>query len=116
MMTARFVAEPRWPETNRAIAERTVWYLAHASSQLFARTGDVDLISWVLDPQNYAFSVYMAPTLVAGVAVFLLGALVLLREGVTRVSLSFALLTLCAAVWLTTFSTWRVMPVYLRWK
>ena len=62
------------------------------------------MISRVLDPHNYVFSLYMMPTLVTGLAVLLLGGLVLLRERITRVSLSFALLTLTVAIWLTAFS------------
>ncbi|HET9495075.1 MAG TPA: PAS domain S-box protein, partial [Chloroflexia bacterium] len=62
------------------------------------------MISRVLDPDNYALSIYMAPTLITGAAVLLLGGLVLLRERVTRVSLSFALLTFTVAIWLTAFS------------
>ncbi len=62
------------------------------------------MITQVLDPADYSLSLYSIPTFVTAVAILLLGLLALVRERVSRVTVSFALVTLAAGVWLFCFS------------
>ncbi len=54
----------------------------------------------VLDPREYSFTIFAVPTLITGAAVLSLGAVVMLRGRISRVSLSFLLITLYIAIWL----------------
>ena len=58
----------------------------------------------VLNPSNYSFSLYSIPTLLTAVGILLLGLLVLFRERLTLVSMSFLLVTLSVFIWLFAFS------------
>jgi signal transduction histidine kinase/PAS domain-containing protein len=70
---------------------------------------------------NYSFNPYAIPTLVTGVAIIALGFIVLVGERNSRVSLSFFIMTVTAAIWLFCYSlmycaiaapvasTWAVM-------
>src|SRR5688500_3607078 len=58
----------------------------------------------LLDPSNYAFSIYAVPTFITTVAILLLGLVVLVRERKSPVSLSFFLLTGMVSIWLFCFS------------
>ena len=57
-----------------------------------------------LNSASYYFNLYSVPTLVTTAAILLLGLLVLIRERVSWVSISFALLTISVSVWLFTYS------------
>ena len=54
----------------------------------------------LFNPANYNFSPYAIPTLIAGVAILALGFIVLVGERNSRVSLSFFVMTVTAAIWL----------------
>ena len=70
---------------------------------------------------NYSFNPYAIPTLVTGVTIIALGFIVLVGERNSRVSLSFFIMTVTAAIWLFCYSlmycaiaapvasTWAVM-------
>jgi signal transduction histidine kinase/PAS domain-containing protein len=70
---------------------------------------------------NYSFNPYAIPTLVTGAAIIALGFIVLVGERNSRVSLSFFIMTVTAAIWLFCYSlmycaiaapvasTWAVM-------
>jgi PAS domain S-box-containing protein len=58
----------------------------------------------ILDPSNYAFSVYAVPTLVTMMAILLLGLFELSRDRVSLVSVSFFVVTLAVSIWLLAFS------------
>src|SRR5215210_6254 len=62
------------------------------------------MIAHLLDPAYYAVSVYAIPTFLTTLAIFLLGLVVLLRERLSHVSISFFLLTLTVSIWLFGFS------------
>jgi len=62
------------------------------------------MLMQLLDPSNYAFSIYAVPTFITTVAILLLGIAVLVREGKSPVSLSFFLLTAMVSIWLFCFS------------
>ncbi len=62
------------------------------------------MLTQVLDPSSYTLSLYSIPTFVTAVAILLLGLLALARERVSRVTVSFALVTLAAGLWLFCFS------------
>ena len=53
---------------------------------------------------NYSFNPYAIPTLVTGVAIIALGFIVLVGERNSRVSLSFFIMTVTAAIWLFCYS------------
>jgi signal transduction histidine kinase/PAS domain-containing protein len=53
---------------------------------------------------NYTFNPYALPTLVTGVAIMALGFIVLVGERDSRVSLSFFIMTVSAAIWLFCYS------------
>ncbi len=53
---------------------------------------------------NYSFNPYAIPTLVTGVAIMALGFIVLVGERNSRVSLSFFIMTVTAAIWLFCYS------------
>ena len=58
----------------------------------------------LFNPANYNFSPYAIPTLIAGVAILALGFIVLVGERDSRVSLSFFVMTVTAAIWLFCYS------------
>jgi PAS domain S-box-containing protein len=58
----------------------------------------------LFNPANYNFSPYAIPTLIAGVAILALGFIVLVGERNSRVSLSFFVMTVTAAIWLFCYS------------
>ena len=58
----------------------------------------------MLDPTNYSFSLYAAPTLLVAVAVISLGMIVLVGERHARVGFSFFVMTATAATWLLSYS------------
>ena len=58
------------------------------------------MLSQVLDPGSYTFSLYSLPTAVAAGSILLLGLLVLAREARSPVSNAFLLVTLSVAIWL----------------
>jgi signal transduction histidine kinase/PAS domain-containing protein len=60
--------------------------------------------SELFNPANYSFNPHAIPTLVTGVAVIALGFIVLVAERNSRVSLSFFMMTLIAAIWLFCYS------------
>ncbi len=62
------------------------------------------MLSHILDPTNYSFSIYSIPTLAAMAAVLLLGLFVLVRERISTVSVAFTLVTLVVGIWLFCFS------------
>jgi PAS domain S-box-containing protein len=62
------------------------------------------LLSHILDPANYSFSIYSIPTLAAMTGVLLLGLFVLVRERISTVSVAFTLVTLVVGIWLFCFS------------
>ena len=62
------------------------------------------MIAQLLDPSNYAFSIYAVPTFLTTAAILLLGMMVLVRERKSPVSLSFFLLTGMVSIWLFGFS------------
>ena len=53
---------------------------------------------------NYSFNPYAIPTLITGVAIIALGFIVLVGERNSRVSLSFFIMTVTAAIWLFCYS------------
>ncbi|HET9496175.1 MAG TPA: PAS domain S-box protein, partial [Chloroflexia bacterium] len=57
-----------------------------------------------LGPSIYTFSIYAVPTLVAMVAILLLGFFELARDRISRASLSFYLITLAVGIWLFSVS------------
>lgn len=58
------------------------------------------MIAPLFDPASYSFSLYAVPTLITAAAILLLGLLVLVRERVSLVSVSFALVTGAVSIWL----------------
>ena len=67
---------------------------------------------------NYSFNPYAIPTLVTGVAIIALGFIVLVGERNSRVSLSFFIMTVTAAIWLFCYSLMYcaiAAPVASRW-
>ncbi|HKP51356.1 MAG TPA: diguanylate cyclase [Chloroflexia bacterium] len=62
------------------------------------------MIAQLFDTASYTFSPYSVPSLVAAAAVLLLASLVLFREHVSGVSISFLFLTLAVGVWLFSYS------------
>ncbi|HYO48570.1 MAG TPA: histidine kinase N-terminal 7TM domain-containing protein, partial [Chloroflexia bacterium] len=58
------------------------------------------MLTQVLDPLSYSFNPYAVPVSIAMMAILLLGALVLIRERISLVSVSFALITLAVGIWL----------------
>lgn len=60
--------------------------------------------TYVLNAAGYAFSEYAIPTMVMAAAFLLLGTAVLVREGISRLSMLFFLVTLTGFVWLFAFS------------
>src|SRR6266566_4713238 len=64
----------------------------------------IPVLFHALDPASYAFNLYSIPTLVTTAAILLLGLLVLVRERISVVSISFAMLTLAVSIWLFTYS------------
>ncbi len=68
------------------------------------------MIEHVVSLADYQLSIYSIPTLITTVAILLLGILVLVRERVSLVSLSFALVTLVVSVWLFGFSMMYSSP------
>lgn len=62
------------------------------------------MIALLFDPASYTFSPSSVPTMVATVAVLLLGCVALARERVSAVSISFFLLTLTVGIWLFAIS------------
>ena len=68
------------------------------------------MIEHVVSIADYQLSVYSIPTLITTAAILLLGMLVLVRERVSMVSLSFALVTLAVSIWLFGFSLMYSSP------
>lgn len=60
--------------------------------------------SQLWDLSNYTFSLYAVPTSLAGAAVLVLGVFALVRERGAMVSVTFFLLNMLAAVWLSSYS------------
>ena len=58
----------------------------------------------VFNLANYSFNPYAIPTLIAAVAIIALGFIVLVGERNSRVSLSFFIMTVTAAIWLFCYS------------
>jgi hypothetical protein len=58
----------------------------------------------LFNPVNYSFNLYAVPSLVTGVAVISLGFFVLVGERRSRVSFSFFIMTVTAAIWLLSYS------------
>ena len=58
----------------------------------------------LFNPANYNFNPYAIPTLIAGVAIIALGFIVLVGERNSRVSFSFLVMTVTAAIWLFCYS------------
>jgi len=58
----------------------------------------------LFNPANYNFNPYAIPTLIAGIAIIALGFIVLVGERNSRVSLSFFVMTVTAAIWLFCYS------------
>src|SRR5919199_3480020 len=56
------------------------------------------------DLADYAFSAFAVPSFLTTLAILGLGVLVLVRERISLVSVSFFLLTLAVSVWLFSFS------------
>lgn len=73
----------------------------------------------ILDTANYAFSWYAVPVGLTGIMMLGRGVLVVVRERGSRVSLTFGLLTLSAALWLLGFAaiySARIEPVARWWS
>ncbi|MEA2574059.1 MAG: hypothetical protein QOH93_1357 [Chloroflexia bacterium] len=68
------------------------------------------MIQHVVSLADYQLSIYSIPTLITTAAILLLGILVLVRERVSIVSLSFALVTLVVSIWLFGFSVMYSSP------
>ena len=67
---------------------------------------------------NYRFNPYAIPTLVSGVAIIALGFIVFVGERDSRVSLSFFIMTVTAAIWLFCYSLMYcavIAPVASAW-
>jgi PAS domain S-box-containing protein len=62
------------------------------------------ILSQVFDPAYYVFSIYSLPTLVTTLGILLLGMVVLFRERMSLVSVSFFVMTLTISTWLFCFS------------
>lgn len=68
------------------------------------------MIEHVVSIADYQLSIYSIPTLITTAAILLLGILVLVRERVSLVSLSFSLVTLAVSIWLFGFSVMYSSP------
>jgi diguanylate cyclase (GGDEF)-like protein/PAS domain S-box-containing protein len=62
------------------------------------------LIFQAFDLGHYIFSAFSIPTLLTGTAVFILGLVALVRERISKASISFFLLTTSVTVWLLCYS------------
>src|SRR5437763_11679741 len=62
------------------------------------------MLALLLDRQSYNFSIYSIATLVVTLAVLFLGCMVLARERLSPVSISFFAVTLAVGTWLFTMS------------
>ncbi len=58
------------------------------------------MLAQLFDPANFTFSPYSIPTMITALAALLVGMLVLVRERISLISVSFFLLTLIVAWWL----------------
>ncbi|HET6262523.1 MAG TPA: hypothetical protein VFG99_09840, partial [Chloroflexia bacterium] len=68
------------------------------------------MLEQVVSVADYQLSLYSIPTLITTAAILLLGLLVLVRERVSLVSLSFALVTFVVSIWLFGFSLMYSAP------
>ncbi|HEX8228496.1 MAG TPA: PAS domain S-box protein [Chloroflexia bacterium] len=68
------------------------------------------MVEHVVSIADYQLSIYSIPTLITTAAILLLGILVLVRERVSLVSLSFSLVTLAVSIWLFGFSVMYSSP------
>ena len=62
------------------------------------------MIFQAFDLGHYIFSAFSIPTLLTGTAVFILGLVALVRERISRASISFFLLTTSVTIWLLCYS------------
>ena len=72
----------------------------------------------LFDAANYSLNPYAIPTLMTGVAIIALGFIVLVGERNSRVSLSFFIMTVTAAIWLFCYSVMYcalAVPVASAW-
>lgn len=61
------------------------------------------MLTQILNPDNYTFTIHAAASMFVGTAIAVLGIYVLIREHGSRIGVIFWLLTGCAGLWLTGF-------------
>jgi diguanylate cyclase (GGDEF)-like protein/PAS domain S-box-containing protein len=61
------------------------------------------MIAQLLNPNDYAFTIHAASSMLVGAAIAVLGAYVLIRDRGSRIGMVFWLFTLCVSIWLVAF-------------
>ncbi len=61
------------------------------------------MITQLLNPDNYSFTIHAASSMLVGAAIAVLGTYVFIRERGSRIGMVFWLFTLCVSIWLVAF-------------